>query len=554
MDIKRNILIIALAVVSYLLLLAWNRDYPQQGAATAQLPMTPDLPAAAAATANDLPTASATGNAAPATAVAAAASSSLITVTTPSQNVTIDLVGGDIVELALPRFPVSLEQPDLPFTLLSSAPANYYVAQTGLVGANGPDAAASGRPRYTSSATHYSVEQGELAVDLVHETAAAKITKRFIFTADDYLVRIQYLIENKDSSVWRGNLFGQIKRNAAPDPSQRSGLGLSTYLGAVLNTPDDPYIRYDFDDIDDGVDTVNMPGGWIGFSQHYFLGSWIPAAEQQHTYSLRKGSAGDYLLGFVSDETQVAPGQSTTLETSFWAGPKDQFRLQEISPDLGLTIDYGKLWFIAYPLFWLLSRINEAVGNYGVAIILLTLLIRMVFYPLSVKQFRSQAAMRRLQPKLAQLKEKYGDDKQKFMQAQMELWKKENVNPFSGCLPPLLQMPFFLGIFWVLRESVEVRQAPFMLWYQDLSAPDAYFVLPLLLGAAYYLQQHMTPMMTTDPMQARVMKLMPVMFTVFFLWFPAGLVLYSLVNAVIGILQQAYFNFQSDRKLAKTSS
>lgn len=552
MDIKRNLLIVALAVVSYLLLLAWNRDYPPQVAATTDAVATPDLPAAAQTT-SDLP--AVTAGAAPAAAPTAAvtSTSSLVTVTTPSQVVSIDLAGGDIVGLSLPKFPVALELPDEPFTLLSSAPANYYIAQSGLIGTNGPDANTNGRPRYSSDATSYVLENGELNVDLKLENGSLAITKRFIFSADDYLIRIQYLVDNKASTEWRGNLFGQIKRNAAADPSESTGLGITTYLGAVMTTPDDPYVRADFDDMDDGIDNVTMTGGWIGFSQHYFLGSWIPAATAEHTYSLRKNSTGEYLMGFVSAETRVAPGQSATIETSFWGGPKDQFRLEEISPDLGLTIDYGKLWFVAYPLFWLLTKINDMVGNYGVAIILLTLLIRTVFYPLSVKQFRSQANMRRLQPKLQQLKEKYGDDKQKFMQAQMELWKKEDVNPFSGCLPPLLQMPFFLGIFWVLRESVEVRQAPFMLWYQDLSAPDAFFVLPLLLGAAYYLQQHMTPMMTTDPMQAKVMKFMPVMFTVFFLWFPAGLVLYSLVNAVTGIVQQAWFNFRVDRKQAATS-
>jgi YidC/Oxa1 family membrane protein insertase len=553
MDIKRNILIVALAVVSYLLLLAWNRDYPAQVVATNGGPVTPELPVSPVA-GNDLPTIALTDASPTTQAPQLTAGSSVVTVTTPSQIVTIDLVGGDIVGLSLPRFPVALELPDEPFMLLSSAPSTYYVAQSGLIGSNGPDANSAGRPVYRSAASTYAVATGQLNVDLTLESNGVSITKRFIFDADDYLIRVQYLVNNQAATPWRGNLFGQIKRNGAADPSAASGLGISTYLGAVMNVPDDPYLRIDFDDMDDGVDDVTVMGGWIGFSQHYFLGSFIPSPTSEHTYSTRRNSTGEYLLGFVSTETLVPAGQSATIETAFWAGPKDQFRLEQISPDLGLTIDYGKLWFIAYPLFWLLTKINDMVGNYGVAIILLTLLIRTAFYPLSVKQFRSQANMRRLQPKLQQLKEKYGDDKQKFMQAQMELWKKEDVNPFSGCLPPLLQMPFFLGIFWVLRESVEVRQAPFMLWYQDLSAPDAFFVLPLLLGAAYFLQQHMTPMMTSDPMQARVMKFMPVMFTVFFLWFPAGLVLYSLVNAVTGIVQQWYFNLKVERENAKAVS
>jgi YidC/Oxa1 family membrane protein insertase len=554
MDIKRNILIVALAVVSYLLLLAWNRDYPMQVAPVADVAPAPALPGSTATnTPDDLPSVGSTDGNTATPAQTAAASSTVITVTTPSQIATIDLKGGDIVGLSLPTFPVALDLPDQPFSLLSSSDAIQYVAQSGLIGTNGPDASSAGRPLYTAGASNYSIQTGNLDVDIKTELNGVEITKRFSFNAEDFLIRIQYIVDNSTATPWRGNLFGQIKRSGAADPSEGTGLGISTYLGAIMNTPEDPYLRVDFDDMDDGVDDVTMTGGWIGFSQHYFLSSWIPSATQEHTYSTRKNSSGEYLMGFVSAESVVPAGQSATIETSFWAGPKDQFRLEEISPDLGLAIDYGKLWFIAYPLFWLLTKINDMVGNYGVAIILLTLLIRTVFYPLSVKQFRSQANMRRLQPKLQQLKEKYGDDKQKFMQAQMELWKKENVNPFSGCLPPLLQMPFFLGIFWVLRESVEVRQAPFMLWYQDLSAPDAFFILPLLLGAAYFLQQHMTPMMTSDPMQARVMKFMPVMFTVFFLWFPAGLVLYSLVNAVTGIVQQWYFNLKVERETAKTS-
>lgn len=549
MDIKRNILIVALAVVSYLMLLAWNRDYPAQPPAASDAVQPPDLPATATGAADDLPSAVAIQTPTPSTQIAT--STSIITVTTPSQVVNIDLRGGDIIGLSLPKFPVALDLPNEPFKLLSDQPSIYYVAQSGLIGPNGPDANTAGRPLYTAENSAYNLDSGDLSVDLTHDAGTYVVTKRFIFSADDYLIRIHYLIENKGTAPWRGNLFGQIKRNGSGDPSQASGFGLTTYLGAVMKTPDDPYLKQDFDDIDDGTESYTMSGGWIGFSQHYFLGSWIPDAMSEHTYSTRKNAAGEYLMGFVSNENIVAPGQTADIATAFWGGPKDQFRLEEISPDLGLTIDYGKLWFVAYPLFWLLTKINGLVGNYGVAIILLTLLIRTLFYPLSIKQFRSQAGMRRLQPKLAQLKEKYGEDKQKFMQAQMELWKKENVNPFSGCLPPLLQMPFFIGIFWVLRESVEVRHAPFMLWYQDLSAPDAFFILPLLLGGAYYLQQHMTPMMTTDPMQAKVMKFMPVMFTVFFLWFPTGLVLYSLVNAVTGIVQQWYFNTKTDRAIAK---
>lgn len=559
MDIKRNALILALAIVSYLLLLAWNEDFPSQNVADT-LPQTGaditgpavDLPAAAGV--GDLPQAPAA--AAAASTPVAAVAQTLITVTTPSQVVTIDPLGGDIVNITLPKYPASLDRQDDPFNLMYSGSRGVYVAQSGLIGRDGPDAIAAGRPRFQAENTSYRLEDGELVVDLVHTTSSnVEITKRFIFAANDYLIRVQYLIANRGATEWSGNLFAQIKRDRAPDPSSVSGFGINTYLGAVYTSIEDPYVRVDFDDMDDGTETTSMPGGWIGFSQHYFLGGWIGPDGVLNRYETRRNpTTGEYMMGFVSAPSVVPAGQQTSIETALWAGPKDQYRLEAIAPDLGLTIDYGKLWFVAYPIFWLLSQINSQVGNFGWSIILLTLVIRLAFYPLSAKQYKSQASMKRLQPKIAQLKDRYGDDKQKFMQAQMELWKKEGVNPFGGCLPVLLQMPVFLGIYWVLNESVELRQASFIFWYEDLSALDPYFILPLLLGGAYYLQQHMMPMMTTDPTQAKVMKFMPVMFTVFFLWFPAGLVLYYLVNALLGILQQWFFTWRLERSASANAS
>jgi YidC/Oxa1 family membrane protein insertase len=557
MDVKRNLLLIALAVVSYLMLLAWNKDYPVNvdipEAPTAAVQPADVLPAPNAGTpTNDLPQVQQTqGQAAPVIAAAAPTASTLITVNTPFQLVTIDLRGGDIVRVALPQFPATLKQKDEPFVLLDND-SLVYVGQSGLIGANGPDASAAGRPLYSSSETQYAVTDGQLTVDLITTAPNnVEIIKRFIFSADDYLIQVQYLVNNNGTAPWKANLFGQIKRDRSADPSTTSRkLGGKTYLGAVLTSPDDPYEKMRFDDIDEGEKTYSMQGGWIGFSQHYFLGGWVAPQSLVNKYTLRHNANNEYILGFVSPEVQVAPGESQTIEAAFWAGPKDQYRLEAIAPNFGLTIDYGRLWYFAYPIFWLLTQINDLVQNYGLSIILLTVVIRLVLSPLSAKQFSSQANMKRLQPKINQLKERYGDDKQKFMQAQMELWKKEKVNPFSGCLPVLVQMPVFLGIYWVLNESVELRQAPFILWYQDLSVMDSYFVLPILLGGAYFLQQHLTPMMVTDPMQAKMMKWMPVIFSVFFFTFPAGLVLYYLANALLGILQQWYFT----RKLQKAAN
>lgn len=558
MDIKRNVLLVGLAVVSYLLLLAWNEDTSTSSTTNPPVAVTeqqiPTLPVQGATTpSDDVPLVQAPAGA-EAPAVAAAAPATLITVTTPTQIVSINPTGGDIVRVMLPGFPVSLDRQDDPFVLMKNDGTGVYVAQSGLIGRNGPDAVPTGRPRYESAQNAYTLSEGQLSVDLVTTTAnGVEITKRFIFDAQDYLVRVQYLIANNGNAAWATNLYAQIKRDRSEDPSAADGFGINTYLGAVLTAPDDPYKKLDFDDIDDTPAPVLTQGGWIGFSQHYFLGGWIAPTNLQNTFTARRNTNGEYLIGYVSPETVVAPGENVVLETALWAGPKDQYRLEDISPGLGRTIDYGMLWFVGYPIFWLLTQINSIVGSFGWSIILLTLVIKILFYPLSAKQFRSQAAMKRLQPKITQLKERYGDDKQKFMQAQMELWKKEKVNPFGGCLPVLLQMPVFLGIYWVLNESVELRQAEWILWYHDLSAMDPYFILPLLLGAAYFLQQHMTPMMTADPMQARIMKFMPVMFTVFFLWFPAGLVLYYLMNALLTILQQGYFSWKLDKASAPVS-
>jgi len=562
MDIKRNLILVALAVVTYLMLLAWNEDYPADGggsdagdnAPLAIAEQIPDSPTAvtAASAVDDLPDIPAAAPAATDAAQVAdaepVAASRIITVSTPKQQVTIDLVGGDIVEISLPEFPVSLESPDEPFRLLRQDAGMTYVAQSGLIGRNGPDASAGGRPLYRTDATSYTVDSGEESVDLTYTgPAGVVITKQFIFNADDYLIRVQYLVENSGSQPWQANMYGQIKRDGSGDPSMSGGFKLNTFLGAAIKTPDDPYVKYDFEDIEDGVDAVEISGGWIAFSQHYFLGSWIPDSASLNNFTMRRNNAGEYLLTFVNPTLVVAPGENASVAASFWAGPKDQYRLEEISPDLQLTIDYGVFYFIASPIFWLLTQINDAIGNYGFSILLLTLVIKIILYPLSAKSLKSMAKMRKLAPKINALKEQCGEDKQKFMQAQMELWKKEQVNPFGGCLPLLLQMPVFLGIYWVLNESVELRQASFILWYDDLSQMDPYFILPILMGAAMFVQQMITPMQTADPAQAKMMKFMPLIFMVFFLWFPAGLVLYYTANSVLSILQQWIITKQVER-------
>lgn len=292
-------------------------------------------------------------------------------------------------------------------------------------------------------------------------------------------------------------------------------------------------------DIDKGSLKENVSGGWVAWLQHYFVTAWIPAKSDNNVVQTRKDSQGNYIIGYTGPVISVPAGGKVETSALLYAGPKIQSKLKELSPGLELTVDYGFLWFIAQPIFWLLQHIHSLLGNWGWSIIVLTMLIKGLFFPLSAASYRSMARMRAVAPKLAALKERFGDDRQKMSQAMMELYKKEKINPLGGCLPILVQMPVFLALYWVLLESVEMRQAPWILWITDLSIKDPFFILPIIMGATMFIQQRLNPT-PPDPMQAKVMKMMPIIFTFFFLWFPAGLVLYWVVNNCLSISQQWY--------------
>ena len=556
MDLTRFALYTSLAIISYLMLLNWQEDYPplvDDGTSTQQ--SIPEIPgnAATADLPSDIPTSapvantSTTQNDAPVitsnaggTASSNTASAELISVTTDTFEIRIDPIGGDIVYLALPKFLKQIDVPNDPFVLLDNMAGRNYVAQSGLIGANGTDT--EGRAGYSSASKDYVLgdSASELIVDLsIVGANSVQVTKRYTFHRDSYLMDISFIVNNTSTSSWQANAFGQIKRDSFDDPSNAGGLS-RTYLGFVTTTADDPYIEIEFDDIDDdGLTTLETTGGWVGFSQHYFVSAWIPDTESLNRVTTRKNGSNQYYGEFTSSAFEVSPGETGRHNVQFYAGPKDQYVLADIAPGLDKTIDYSFLWFIAGPIYWLLSRINSVIPNYGISIILLTVCVKGAFYKLSETQYRSMAGMRRLMPKMQQLKESYGDDKMKLQKATMELYKKEKINPFGGCLPMLVQMPVFISLYWVLLESVELRHAPFFLWLTDLSVRDPFFILPLLMGATMYLQTSLSPA-PADPMQAKVMKLMPVMMTVLFLWFPAGLVLYWLTNGALGILQQWY--------------
>lgn len=547
MDIKRTILIVALAVVSYVMVLKWNQDYGQAAlptqnvaASSTTAPALPDTVSGnSASNSADVP--SATTDTSTPTETPVAASKDLIHVKTDVLDIAIDPQGGDIAQLRLPLYPRRQDHPDVPFQLFDNGNERTYLAQSGLTGVDGPDARSAGRPVFSSDKKTYELAPGqdEVVVDLKFSENGVNYIKRFTLKRGLYDVKVTYLIDNESSKPWNGNLFAQLKRDASSDPSSSTATGTATYLGAALWTSAEPYKKVSMKDIDKGQLKETVQGGWVAWLQHYFVTAWIPQKDDNNVVQTRKDNQGNYIIGFTGPTLTVEPGKTAETSATLYAGPKSQGVLKELSPGLELTVDYGILWFIAQPIFWLLQHIHSLVGNWGWSIIFLTMLIKGIFFPLSAASYKSMARMRAVAPKLAALKEQFGDDRQKMSQAMMELYKKEKINPLGGCLPILVQMPVFLSLYWVLLESVEMRQAPFMLWITDLSIKDPFFILPIIMGATMFIQQRLNPT-PPDPMQAKVMKLMPIIFTFFFLWFPAGLVLYWVVNNCLSIAQQWY--------------
>ena len=546
MDIKRTILIVALAVVSYVMVLKWNQDYGQAALPTQNVAASTTAPALRdtvsgnnVANSADVPSAN-TDTSTP-TETPVAASKDLIHVKTDVLDIAIDPQGGDIAQLRLPLYPRRQDHPDVPFQLFDNGNERTYLAQSGLTGVDGPDARPSGRPVFSTETKTYELAPGQdqLVVDLKFSENGINYIKRFTLKRGLYDVQVSYLIDNESGKPWNGNLFAQLKRDASSDPSSSTATGTATYLGAALWTSAEPYKKVSMKDIDKAQLKETVQGGWVAWLQHYFVTAWIPQKGDNNVVQTRKDNQGNYIIGFTGPTLTVEPGKTAETSATLYAGPTSQGVLKELSPGLELTVDYGILWFIAQPIFWLLQHIHSLVGNWGWSIIFLTMLIKGIFFPLSAASYKSMARMRAVAPKLAALKEQFGDDRQKMSQAMMELYKKEKNNPLGGCLPILVQMPVFLSLYWVLLESVEMRQAPFMLWITDLSIKDPFFILPIIMGATMFIQQRLNPT-PPDPMQAKVMKLMPIIFTFFFLWFPAGLVLYWVVNNCLSIAQQWY--------------
>ena len=470
---------------------------------------------------------------------------------TDSLDLVVSADGGDVVSASLPRFPVRLDTPDQPFRLLENNNLRRYVAQSGLIGPDGIDASGS-RARYASQGVTNNGD-GSHTLTLAwtgNDPLGMQIYKRFTAHDDRYDVDVSFDIRNDGSSVASVTSFAQLKRDNTQAPDGNTGFGVSPYLGAALTQPDERYTKLSFSDLKDEPFSKRLPAGWVAILQHYFVSAWIPSQQTSHDYFASQLSNGDNVIGYKNQNVDIAPGSAATITQTLYVGPKDQVALAELAENLDLVIDYGWLWWLAQPLFWLLTLIQQFVINWGLAIIALTIVIKLIFFRLSAASYKSMAKMRTVQPKIQSIRDQYADDKTKQQQAMMELWKKEKINPMGGCLPMLIQMPVFIALYWVLLESVELRHAPFILWIEDLSAMDPYFVLPILMGISMWLMQRLNPA-PPDPMQAKIMMYMPIAFTFLMMWFPAGLVLYWLCNNLLSFAQQYVVTRQIEQAAAR---
>lgn len=530
MDNFRLILTLALAYTGFLIWQAWQHDYgPKPAVSVSQVQTASDsVPSATA----DTPSV-ATG-AVPNASVAP--TSRVVRVTTDMFDLDIDLQGGSLTRAFLQKYSVAVDQPNEKFHLLSNSADNYFIVQSGLLAAQGTDAP-NHQTLFTTAADSYQMADDamQLAVDLNWDNGSGlKVTKRYIFTRGSHLVQVQHLVDNQGQSAWTGRDYRQLQRG---EPTKGTNAFMYTYTGGVAYSPEEKYQKYDFKDLAAKKLERDVTGGWVAMIQHYFLGAFVPPAdEKQHQYS--KGlEQGRGLIGTYSETVSVAPGNSHAFKGGLYLGPKLQADLEAIAPGLDLTVDYGWLTMIAKPMYLILDWINKLVSNWGWTIIIFTILIKGAFFKLSETGYRSMAQMRTLTPRIQALKDRYGDDRERLQAAMMEMYKKEKINPMGGCLPILIQMPFFIALYWVLMESVELRQAPWIMWINDLSVQDPYFVLPVLMGISMFVMQKLQPE-PPDPMQAKMMMALPFVFTVMFAFFPSGLVLYWVVNNVLSAAQQ----------------
>lgn len=525
MNSNRSLLVMGLLLVSFLIFTQWQQDFNPEIQAQKQA----QQQAQVASQSGDVPAASNAN-----TVIAEnATQGKTVTLQSDVLRLTIDTLGGDVIASDLLAHNAELNS-QTPFKLLQTG-ATTYVAQSGLVGKNGIDTNA-GRPQYQVAQDTFVLAEGqnEMSVPMTFEKDGVLYTKTFVLKRGSYDVAVNFNVKNQTAATVEVQPYGQIKHTLL---ESSGSLTMPTYTGGAYSSAETNYKKYSFQDMEKANLDINTKAGWVALLQHYFVSAWVPNQDAENTIYSRTNN-GIATIGYRGPVTTIAPNSEATITSQLWTGPKDQKEMEATAANLDLTVDYGWAWFIAKPLFALLTFIQSIVTNWGLAIIGVTIVVKTILYPLTKAQYTSMARMRMLQPKIQEMRERFGDDRQRMSQEMMKLYKEEKVNPMGGCLPILIQMPIFIALYWTFMEAVELRHAPFFGWIQDLSAQDPYYILPLLMGASMFLLQKMSPSPVTDPVQQKVMTFMPVIFTVFFLWFPSGLVLYWLTSNIITIVQQ----------------
>jgi YidC/Oxa1 family membrane protein insertase len=550
MDQQRPLLYFALLFLGYLIWTAWLQDHapkpviPEISSTT----VTQSIPTISGnrSTENrsDIPESVATAPPATTQAVldnkVTIKKSSEIHIKTDVLDLIISSEGGSIIQVDLPTYPISLEEKDKPVRVLDRSKA--YAAQSGLLSSSGKNLAPNHYAQFSVPQNKYELLAGsdELVVPLTWTNGKGiTVTKRYIFQRGSFLVKVDEEVDNQSGVVWKGNHYQQLTHG--PNNTSSGMMGIQAYVGAAYYK-EETYEKIGFSDMKDEKISDVIEGGWAAMLEHYFVSAWIPPKEQKNTYYTNYAN-NRYIMGVKSPQQQIATGTKGVFNNQFYVGPKNQAKLESISPGLDLTVDYGVFSFVSKPLFWIMQSIHNVVGNWGWTIILVTLLIKIVFFYPSAISYRSMAKMKKLAPKIKELNERFKGDPQAKQKATMDFYRKEKINPLGGCLPMLIQMPVFMGLYWVLLESVELRQAPWLAWYQDLSVLDPFYVLPLIFGASMYFQQKLNPPQM-DPMQQKIFAFLPIVFTVMFLFFPAGLVLYWVVNNLLSIAQQWFITRQ----------
>jgi YidC/Oxa1 family membrane protein insertase len=530
MDTQRLILFFVFSFSILMLWEAWQKEGrpPQTPATTASTPASAPAPSVT-------PSVAPKGTAGVPTALAAAApvTRDRVRVTTGEMVAEIDTLGGDIVYL---EFLEHKDPNDKNKNFLLLTPDHRYSAQSGLIGADLPNH----KTLYSASTRAAALAPGQdsLAVRLEAPLVnGVKVAKVLTFHRDSHLIDISHEITNGSAEPLAAHAYFQITRDGKSPPGDTAMM--STYTGAAVYTEQDKYVKVGFGDIDKGKTpySKSADNGWIGMVQHYFVTALLPLEKQPREFYSRKLADDFYAVGVIVPTPAIAPGATGKVSLPLYAGPQEQDKLKSIAPGLDLVVDYGWLTVIAAPLFWVLQYFHAWLNNWGLAIILLTVVLKLIFFPLSAASYRSMAKMKLVSPRLMKLREQYGDDRVKMNQAMMDLYKTEKINPLGGCLPIVVQIPVFIALYWVLLAAVELRHAPFYGWIIDLASPDPWYVLPALMMGSMIIQTKMNPT-PPDPVQAKVMMIMPFAFGVMFFFFPSGLVLYWFVNNILSILQQ----------------